>query len=220
VSEQNDDVERSYLKLLDGNRRWVESCLAVDPDYFKAMSRGQSPSFLWIGCADSRVPANVITATDPGEMFVTRNIANVVVHTDMNMMSVLQYAVEILKVQHVIVCGHYGCGGVEAALTDTDFGLINLWLTHIKDVYRLHENELRAYSAQAAKARRLVELNVIDSVYNIGKSSIVQRAWVERGWPEVHGWVYDLGEGLIRDLGVNFKNPDALEEHYRYRFSP
>jgi carbonic anhydrase len=212
------EVEQSYVTLLEGNRRWVESCLASDPDYFKNMAESQSPNFLWIGCSDSRVPANVITGTQAGEVFVHRNIANVVVSTDTNMLSVLQYAVEHLQVQHVIVCGHYGCGGVAAALTDKDYGLMNTWLTHIKDAYRVHREELRVYRNPRDAVRRMVEINVIEGVLNLGKTDIIQRAWAERGWPEIHGWVYDINEGLIRDLGVNFRDPDGLEEHYRYRF--
>jgi carbonic anhydrase len=213
-----EEVEQSYLELLDGNRRWVGECLAEDPDYFKNMAQGQSPKYLWIGCADSRVPANVITGTRAGDVFVHRNIANVVVHTDTNMLSVLQFAVEHLKVQHVIVCGHYGCGGVAAAMTDRDYGLMNTWLSHIKDTYRIHREELSAYPQREDMVRRMVELNVIEGVLNLGKSYIIQRAWAERGWPEIHGWVYDVRDGLIRELNVDFREPAVLEEHYRYRF--
>jgi carbonic anhydrase len=213
-----EDVERSYLTLLEGNRRWVDGCLAADPDYFTNMAESQSPKFLWIGCSDSRVPANVITGTEPGAVFVHRNIANLVVQTDTNMLSVLQYAVEHLQVEHVIVCGHYGCGGVAAALTDRDYGLMNTWLAGIKDTYRIHREELRAYRRPQDVVRRMIELNVIEGVLNLGKSHIIQRAWAERGWPEIHGWVYDIHDGIIRDLGVNFRDPSGIEEHYRYRF--
>ncbi len=207
-----------YDELLDGNRRWVERTLAEDPTYFDALSEGQKPTFLWIGCADSRVPANVITGTQPGEVFVHRNIANVVGHTDLNAMSVLQYAVEQLQVQHVIVCGHYGCGGVAAALSNHDFGLMNKWLRQIKDVAQQHHSELRAYSKRSDAERRLVELNVIEQVYNLAETSIVQRAW-HRGQPlELHGWVYDLRDGRIRDLGVNFSSPDVLDRYHRFEF--
>lgn len=212
------DVEESYRRLLEGNRRWVAECLAEDPEYFKRMANGQAPKYLWIGCADSRVPANVITGTKAGDVFVHRNIANVVVHTDTNMLSVLQFAVEHLRVEHVIVCGHYGCGGITAALTDRDYGLMNTWLSHIKDTYRVHREGLQAYRSPEAVARRMVELNVIEGVMNLGNSNIIQRAWVERGLPEIHGWVYDLSEGLIRDLGVSLRDASALEPHYRYRF--
>jgi carbonic anhydrase len=212
------DVERSYNTLLENNKKWVDGHVERDPEYFKRMAKGQTPKFLWIGCSDSRVPANEITGTVPGEIFVHRNIANVVVHTDTSMLSVLQYAVEHLEVEHVIVCGHYGCGGVAASLTDQDFGLMNGWLQHIKDAYRVHRDELRAYRQRDKLERRMVELNVIEGVYKLGASAIVQRAWEERGFPEIHGWVYDLADGLIRDLGVNFRSREAVEENYRYRF--
>ncbi|MBC7172930.1 MAG: carbonic anhydrase, partial [Polyangiaceae bacterium] len=172
-------------------------------------------------CSDSRVPANEITGTRSGEIFVHRNVANLVVHTDINMLSVLQYSVEVLKVEHVIVCGHYGCGGIEAALSHRDYGLINKWLRNIKDVYRLHRESLRAISDHEALCRRMVELNVVEQVYNLAKTSIIQRAWKTRGGePQIHGWVYDVGEGLIRDLGVNIGSPDAIEDFYRYEIDP
>ncbi len=210
-------VDQSYKQLLANNRAWVEQEMADDPEFFARLAKGQRPRFLWIGCSDSRVPANMITGTEPGDMFVHRNVANLVVHTDLNMLSVLQYAVEVLRVQHVIVCGHYGCGGVASALTNSDYGLINKWLRHIKDVHRLHARELEALEP-AARERRLVELNVAEGVYNIGKTDIVQRAWDERGYPHIHGWAYDIADGLIHDLGVNFGSAEALEESYRYTF--
>lgn len=207
-----------YEDLLTGNQRWVAKTLESDPDYFKELAKGQRPRFLWIGCADSRVPANVITDTRPGDVFVHRNIANVVVHTDSNVMSVVQYAVEHLEVQHVIVCGHYGCGGIAAALTNRDFGLMNDWLRHIKDVARNHHSELRAYRPEAAE-RRLVELNVVEQVYNLAQTAIVQRAWKRAKHPlELHGWVYDIADGKIRDLGVNFDSPEMLDQYTRYDF--
>lgn len=209
-------ADKSYQELLQNNRAWVAEQLATDPDYFATLAKGQTPKYLWVGCADSRVPANVITGTRPGEVFVHRNIANVVVHTDLNCMSVVQYAVEVLKVEHVIVCGHYGCGGVTAALSAHSFGLIDNWLRSIKDVYRTYRAELRAYTDQKAVERRLVELNVIESVYNLSKTSILQRAWQERGAPKIHGWVYDIADGLIRDLGVNFSSASMLDEIYRH----
>lgn len=212
----SNNLDKSYEELLKNNRAWVAQQLGEDPEYFAKLAKGQAPKYLWVGCADSRVPANVITGTTSGEIFVHRNIANVVVHTDLNCMSVVQYAVEVLKVEHVIVCGHYGCGGVTAALSAHSFGLIDNWLRSIKDVYRTYRAELRAYSDQQAVERRLVELNVIEGVYNLCKTSILQRAWKERGAPKVHGWVYDVGEGLIRDLGVNFSNTSMLDEIYRH----
>jgi carbonic anhydrase len=207
-----------YEDLLAGNRRWVERTLEQDPRYFAKLAEGQRPRFLWIGCADSRVPANVITDTAPGEVFVHRNIANVVVHTDINAMSVVQYAVEYLEVTHVIVCGHYGCGGVEAALSATDFGGLNMWLRNIKDVAQAHAAELRAYGRDDA-LRRLVELNVSEQVYKLAQSSIVQRAWARANHSlTLHGWVYDLGDGLIKDLGVNFSSAELLDRYDRYEF--
>jgi carbonic anhydrase len=217
---ERDEIDQSYKALLRNNRAWVDRKLSEDPEHFKKLAQGQTPKYLWIGCADSRVPANEITGTSSGEIFVHRNVANLVVHTDMNMLSVLQYAVEVLRVRHVIVCGHYNCGGVNAALTHQDLGLINKWLRNIKDVYRFHRDELQAITDLPTLQRRLVELNVIEQVHNLGKTSIIQRAWHDRGWPEIHGWVYDLSEGLIRDLGVNFHSAEGLEENYSYDYKP
>jgi len=181
-----------------------------DPDYFRKLSQGQSPEVLWIGCSDSRVPANQITGTKPGEVFVHRNIANVCVHSDMNMLSVLDYAVNVLKVKHVIVAGHYGCGGVAAALSNKQFGLIDNWLRHIKDVYRLYSHELDRISDTQLKLNRLVELNVIEQAYNLCKTTIIQNAWKERSDLEVHGWVIDIGTGLVKDLKVSSNDPQKL----------
>src|SRR3982751_1265501 len=167
----------SYESLLAGNKRFIEESLALDPEFFEKLANGKTPPVLWIGCADSRVPANEVTGTQPGEVFVHRNIANVCVHSDMNMLSVLDYAVNVLKVKHVIVAGHYGCGGVAAALSNKQFGLIDNWLRHIKDVYRLHKDELDAIKDVTEKGDRLVEFNVIENVYNLCKTSIVQNAW-------------------------------------------
>ncbi len=201
----------SYSDLLDGNRRFVEETLARDPEYFRRLAKAQHPQALWIGCADSRVPANQITGTQPGDIFVHRNIANVVVHTDINMLSVLEYAVEVLRVPHIIVCGHYGCGGVTAALTNRSYGVINSWLRNIKDVYRLHQDELNRLTSQEARRRRMVELNVIEQVKNLCETSIIQRAWANHGGrPEVHGWVFDIHSGRIIDLDIDFKG--KLEE--------
>jgi carbonic anhydrase len=217
ASENESREDRSYEQLLENNRAWVAQQLRIDPDYFDKLAHSQSPKFFWVGCADSRVPANVITGMPPGEVFVHRNIANIVVNTDLNCMSVLQYAVEVLEVEHVIVCGHYGCGGVTAALSENSYGLIDHWLRSIKDVYRTYRAELRAYSDPKAVERRLVELNVIESVYNLSKTSILQRAWKDHGGPRIHGWVYDISDGLIRDLGVNFSNPEMLDAIYHYK---
>lgn len=198
-------------RIFEGNRKWVTQKLSEDPAYFKKLSQGQKPEYLFIGCSDSRVPANEISGTQPGEMFVHRNIANMVVHTDINMLSVLQYAVEVLRVRHVIVCGHYGCGGVLAAMSDQQFGLIDNWLTNIKDVMRLHEVEFLRLKDEEARARRLVELNVIEQVRNLAKTSIIQNAMKTANPPQLHGLVYDLHEGYLIDL--NWK---AAEEFQRY----
>lgn len=213
---KNAELDDSYRHLLDNNRAWVERRLAEDPHYFENLAKGQKPRYLWIGCSDSRVPANEITGTRSGEIFVHRNVANLVVHTDINMLSVLQYSVEVLEVEHVIVCGHYGCGGIDAALSHKDLGLINKWLRNIKDVYRIHRESLRAIRDRDELCRRMVELNVVEQVYNLAKTTIIQHAWQKRGAPQIHGWVYDVGEGLIRDLGVNFSSPEAIEDFYRY----
>jgi carbonic anhydrase len=207
-------MKKSYEKLLDNNKKWVTEQLELDPNFFENLSKGQSPEYLWIGCSDSRVPANTITGTDPGEMFVHRNIANMVVHSDMNMLSVLSYAVEVLKVKHIIVCGHYGCGGVLAAMGNQQIGLIDNWLRHIKDVYRYHHNELDAITDPIARGRRFVEVNVMEQVFDLGKTSIVQNAWKNDQPLHIHGWVYDIHDGLINDLGVNFKCTKDLHSVY------
>jgi carbonic anhydrase len=200
----------SYNKLKTNNSDWVAKCVSEDPNYFTKLAQGQSPEVLWIGCSDSRVPANEVTGTKPGEVFVHRNIANVCVHSDMNMLSVLDYAVNVLKVKHVIVAGHYGCGGVAAALSNKQFGIIDNWLRHIKDVYRLHAHELDRITDEKQKVNRLVELNVSEQVYNLCKTSIVQNAWMERADLQVHGWVVDIGTGLIKDLGLTSSSPHNL----------
>ena len=203
-------MEKSYKKLLENNKNWVANQLAIDPVYFEKLANSQNPEYLWIGCSDSRVPANQITGTSPGDIFVHRNIANMVVHSDMNMLSVLSYAVEVLKVKHIIVCGHYGCGGVIAAMENKQFGLIDNWLRHIKDVYRLHFKELDAIKDNKQRTDRLVELNVIEQVHDLGKTSIVQNAWKREQPLHIHGWVYDVKDGIIKDLDVNFKGTSDL----------
>jgi carbonic anhydrase len=207
-------MEKSYLRLLENNKNWVREQLELDPDFFERLSKGQSPEYLWIGCSDSRVPANQITGTDPGEVFVHRNIANMVVHSDMNMLSVLSYAVDVLKVKHIIVCGHYGCGGVIAAMKNQQFGLIDNWLRHIKDVYRYHHVELDAIEDEDLRARRLVEVNVQEQVHDLGKTSIVQNAWKRNQPLHIHGWVYDIKDGLINDLKVTFTCTKDLHKVY------
>ena len=192
---------KSYEKLLLENKAWAAEKVEDDPEFFKRLEHIQSPEYLWIGCSDSRVPANEITGTQPGEIFVHRNIANMVVHTDLNLLSVLQYAVEVLKVKHIIVCGHYGCGGVKAAMTNHSYGIINKWLRNIKDVYRFHRDSINQLpSENDARLNRLIELNVQEQVINLAKTSIVQKAWKDSQHPHLHGWVYGLNNGLIKPI--------------------
>ncbi|OFY82368.1 MAG: carbonic anhydrase [Bacteroidetes bacterium RIFCSPLOWO2_12_FULL_35_15] len=209
-------MKSSYQRLLHGNQAWASEKLANDPNYFKYLSLGQNPEYLWIGCSDSRVPANEITGTKSGEIFVHRNIANVVVHTDMNLLSVLYYAVEVLHVKHVIVCGHYGCSGIIAAMTNKDNGFVNNWLRNIKEVYEKHSEELDAISDITKRENRLVELNVVEQVHNLGKTLIIQQAWKKRDL-QVHGWVYGFDDGLIRDLKVMVDETSDLKPIFRYK---
>jgi len=191
----------SYERLLLENKAWAAEKLADDPEYFERLAHIQTPEFLWIGCSDSRVPANEITGTQPGEIFVHRNVANMVINTDVNLLSVLDYAVNHLKVKHVIVCGHYGCGGVKAAASRQDFKpVLNMWLRNIKDVYRLHRDELNSIADEESRCDRLVELNVQEQVTNLAKTSIIQRAWRKEERPDLHGWVYGLKDGLIKPV--------------------
>ncbi len=208
-------MDKSYARLIQGNKTWSQEKLKQDPDFFKNLTRGQNPEYLWIGCSDSRVPANEITNTKSGEIFVHRNIANVVVHTDMNLLSVLYYAVEVLHVKHVIVCGHYGCGGVIAAMNNKDNGFVNNWLRNIKEVYQKHKVELEAIADLRDRENRLVELNVIAQVHNLAKTKIVQQAW-KRSELQVHGWVYGFADGLIKDLNVMMDEISDLEPIFRY----
>jgi carbonic anhydrase len=191
---------KHYERLLLENKAWAKEMKEEDPNYFERLVNVQKPDFLWIGCSDSRVPPDKITQTKPGEIFIHRNIANMVVHTDLNLLSVLQYAVEVLKVKHIIVCGHYGCGGVKAALTRHSFGLINKWLRNIKDVYRFHQEEIDSLPTEDEKVNKLIELNVKEQVLNLAKTSIVQKAWMKDNAPHIHGWVYDLHDGIIKPL--------------------
>jgi carbonic anhydrase len=200
--------------LLENNRAWARKILDQDPNFFETLSKQQSPEYLWIGCSDSRVPANEIVAVLPGELFVHRNVANVVVHTDLNCLSVMQYAVDVLKVKHVIVCGHYGCGGVRAALDNAKFGLIDNWLRHIQDVYQKHAALLGKIDDISLKADRLCELNVIEQVVNVCQTTIVQNAW-ERGQDlSIHGWIYGLTDGRIRDLHTSVSSQEDLARNY------
>ena len=207
----------SYQKLLLGNKAWVEDKLAVHPDYFSRQADTQKPEFLWIGCSDSRVPAEDITGAEPGELFVHRNVANLVVHTDLNLLSVLQYAVEVLKVKHVIVCGHYNCGGVKNAMGRLSFGLLNKWLRHIKDVYRNHQRELSCIDDPQARYDRLVELNVMEQVRNLGETALVQDSWRQNNLPTIHGWVYDLRNGRLKEISC-LRPGTQLEDVYMFDF--
>ena len=191
---------RSLPELFQNNRVWAERRVAERPDFFQRLTAQQTPHYLWIGCSDSRVPANEIVGLSPGELFVHRNVANVVVHTDLNCLSVLQYAVDVLKVDHVIVCGHYGCGGVRAALDRQKFGLIDNWLRHVQDVRARHAAAIDVLADEEARARRLCELNVIEQALHVCETTIVQDAWARRQQLTVHGWIYDLNDGLLRDL--------------------
>ena len=205
-----------YEKLLLENKAWAAEKVSEDPQYFNRLAHLQTPEFLWIGCSDSRVPANEITGTQPGEIFVHRNVANLVINTDVNLLSVLDYAVTHLKVKHVIVCGHYGCGGIKAAATKNDFkAVLNMWLRNIKDVYRLHRSELDAINDTQKREDRLVELNVQEQIFNLAKTSIIQRAWKNEQRPDLHGWVYGLKDGLIKPV-FEMKAGPPIDGLYEY----
>lgn len=209
-------MAESIKDLLNGNVEWVNSILETKPEFFSKLAEGQSPNFLWIGCSDSRVPASEITNALPGSIFVQRNIANMVVHTDANLLSVVYYAVKVLKVKHIIVCGHYGCGGVAAAMGNSKLGFIDNWLMHIKDVYRLHETELNAIENVQERTDRFVELNVMEQVQNVAKISFVQEEWESGEFPHIHGWVYGLKDGRIKDLNVSMNSKKSLDQVYQY----
>jgi carbonic anhydrase len=202
--------------LFDNNRNWSAGAKTVDPEFFNTLATQQNPEYLWIGCSDSRVPANQITGLAPGEVFVHRNIANVVVHSDFNCLSVIEYAVEVLKVKHIIVCGHYGCGGVQAAMEDHKLGLIDNWLRHIRDVRQKHETVLNAIPNEAQRLEKLCELNVVEQVYNVCHTTIVQSAWEKSGRElSIHGWIYSLKDGLLTDTSTCVSGPDELSSIYR-----
>lgn len=211
-------MEKFYNQLIENNRNWVKENLDRDPDFFARLSKGQKPPVLWIGCADSRVPANEIIGAQPGDVFVHRNIANMVIHTDMSMLSVLDYAVNVLEIKHIIVCGHYGCGGVQAAMKNDHIGLIDNWIRHIKDVYRFHALELDSIQMEKDRFDRFVELNVIEQVKDLAKTSIVQGAWKNKRDLHIHGWVYDIADGLIKDLDVTLRDDQELDLVYQLRF--
>jgi len=204
-----------YEKLLLENKAWAVEQKRVDPGFFERLSRQQAPKFLWIGCSDSRVPADKITGTEPGEIFVHRNIANLVVNTDINMLSVLQYAVEVLKVEHVIVCGHHGCGGVKAAMQNHHYGIINHWLKEIKDTYRHQRDVVDVLPTEEERVDKLVELNVIEQVFNLAKTSIIQKAWKHDQRPQLHGWVYGLGDGIIKPV-CEMDHESKIDPLYEY----
>ncbi len=207
---------KSYELLLKENKTWAAEMLSADPHFFKKLSELQTPEYLWIGCSDSRVPANQITGTQPGEIFVHRNVANLVINTDVNVLSVLDYAVNHLKVKHVIVCGHYGCGGINAAITKNDLKpVLNMWLRSIKDVYRIHRSELDLLKDEDKKSDRLVELNVMEQVFNLAKTSIIQRAWKHEQRPDLHGWVYGLKDGIIKPV-YEMQAGTHIDELYEY----
>lgn len=202
-------------QILEDNKKWADSMVAGDPDFFNRLVDIQHPEFLWIGCSDSRVPANEITGTLPGEMFVQRNIANMVIHTDLNLLSVLQYAVEVLQVKHIIVCGHYGCGGVKAAMGHTSLGIINKWIRNIKDVYRFHRAELEAIPTEQDRLNRLIELNVKEQVNNLAKTSIIQKSWKSNKAPHLHGMVYDLKDGILKPV-FQMESNTPIDPIYQY----
>ncbi len=205
-----------YSQVFENNKNWVESKLNQDKDFFNKLAKDQDPDFLYIGCADSRVPANEIMGLDPGQVFVHRNVANLVVNTDLNVQSVIDYAVSHLGVRHIVVCGHYGCGGVKAAVQPADLGILNGWLREVRDVYRTHQDELKAIEDDEARHRRLVELNVMEQCFNVIKVASVQQRWLKREYPKVHGWVYDLHNGYLKDLEINFeeKMEDIRDLYY------
>jgi carbonic anhydrase len=206
---------KDLKRLLEQNKAWAASIKASDPEFFPALAKQQSPTFLWVGCSDSRVPATQLVGMVPGEMFVHRNVANVVVHTDFNCLSVMQYAVEVLKVDHIIICGHHGCGGVKAAMDNLSLGLIDNWLRHVQDVMHVHEEVLARIDDETARVDRLCELNVIEQVVNVSRTTIVQNAWQRGQELVVHGWIYGLQDGLLRDLGISIDNANGLTAAYR-----
>src|SRR4051794_23452171 len=207
----------SYEKLLLENKAWAKEKIDDDPQFFSRLAHIQTPEFLWIGCSDSRVPANEITGTQPGEIFVHRNIANLVVNTDVNLLSVLDYAVDVLKVKHVIVCGHYGCGGIKAALTNNDYDqVLNMWLRNIKDIYRLHRDEVDSEPEGEGRVNKLIELTVKEQVINLAKTSIIQKAWAEDKRPHLHGWVYKLSDGVIKTV-YEMQAGNKLDPFYEFQ---
>lgn len=206
---------QSIPDIFRNNERWATEKVQEDPQYFHNLAKNQKPPYLWIGCSDSRVPPNIVTGTDPGEIFIHRNIANMVVNTDLNLLSVLEYAVDYLGVQHVIVCGHYNCGGIKAAMGNQSLGLLDKWLSNIKNVYRLHADELNAIESESSRADRLAELNVQEQVMNLANTSIIQKAWKKGSQLEVHGWVYDLYNGRLKPI-FSMNSQSKLNDIYEY----
>ena len=207
---------KPYEVLLHDNKHWAARKKAEDPAFFERLLHVQSPEFLWIGCSDSRVPPDQITQTEPGEIFIHRNVANLVVNTDVNLMSVVDYAVNHLKIKHVVVCGHYGCGGIKAAMSNTDFNqVLNMWLRNIKDIYRIHRKELEAIPDEETRVNRMVEINVKEQIFNLAKTAMIQRAWSNDQRPDLHGWVYDLHDGLIKPV-IEMKAGADLDELYEF----
>ncbi len=207
---------KSYEALLIDNKHWAAKKFAEDPDFFEKLVHVQAPEFLWIGCSDSRVPPNQITQTEPGEIFIHRNVANLVVNTDVNLMSVLDFAVNHIKIKHIVVCGHYGCGGVKAAMANTDLNqVLNMWLRNIKDIYRIHRKEIDAITDDTKRLNRLVELNVKEQVFNLAKTAIIQKSWNNDHRPDIHGWVYDLHDGIIDPI-IEMKAGTDIDPLYEY----
>ncbi len=204
-------------KIFDNNKKWAEKIKKTDPEFFSKLSKQQNPEYLWIGCSDSRVPASEIVGMMPGEIFVHRNIANVVVHTDLNCLSVIQYAVDVLKVKHIIICGHYGCGGIKASLDNQEHGLIDNWLRNIKDIYRYHQEKIDALEDENEKVNLLCELNVIEQAANICHTTIVQSAWKSGQELAVHGWIYSIEDGILKDLNVRVTNKDDISQTHRIK---
>ena len=207
---------KPYEILLNDNKHWAAQKLAEDPGFFERLLHVQTPEFLWIGCSDSRVPPDQIPQTEPGEIFIHRNVANLVVNTDVNLMSVVDYAVNHLKIKHVVVCGHYGCGGIKAAMSNEDFNqVLNMWLRNIKDIYRIHRKELESIPDEEKRVNRMVELNVKEQVFNLAKTALIQRAWSTEQRPDLHGWVYDLHDGLIKPI-VEMKAGTDIDPLYEF----
>jgi carbonic anhydrase len=202
---------KTLRKLFENNQKWAAQILESNPDFFSALVAQQTPEYLWIGCSDSRVPANEIVGLLPGELFVHRNVANLVIHTDLNCLSVLQYAVDILKIKHVIVCGHYGCGGIDAAVENRPHGLVDNWLRHVRDIYQQNRAALEAIPEETDRKRKLCEINVIAQVINVGNTTIMQDAWRRGQGTAIHGWIYDLADGFLRDLSVCITSSEELE---------